>query len=437
MAEINKERAIERFQTVIRQKTISDKDGNFDREVFEGFLPLLKEIYPDLFSTVEAQLINEFGILLRWKGKDSTKKPIILMGHYDVVSDKGQDWKHPAFEAEIHDGVMWGRGTIDNKCIICATFEAMESLIKEGFTPERDIYYASSNNEEVAGDTMPKIVEWFEENNITPWFVLDEGGAIMEELPMGIKKPHAMIALSEKGWATITLKAHKSNSKSKKSPPDRIIEAVNAIKENPTKATITPALEGMLGAFSDCMDAPLKQVFRNLGLFGPVVKKVMATIPDAAAMIRSEFILTKLEAGNEKGSVPDVASATFNFRLAPQDTYEEILTHIRKIVGSDIEIELVKKKDAPPFSDYKTDSFRYIEKTIKSVFPDVGVAPFVLNAGTDARHFSKMCKEVYRFGAFSINNELFSSVHNANERLPVDVYLKAIDFYGELIKNLK
>ncbi len=433
MAEINKERAVERFQAVIRQKTISDKDGNFDKEVFGNFLPFLKELYPVLFSTVEAQLINEYGILLRWKGKDSTKKPLVLMGHYDVVSDKDQDWLHPAFEAEIHDGVIWGRGSIDNKCIICATFEAMEKLISEGFTPERDIYYASSNNEEVAGDTMPKIAEWFEENNIIPWFVLDEGGAIMEDLPMGIKKPHAMIALSEKGWATLTLKAHKFGSKSKKSPADRILEAVNAVKENPTKATITPALEGMLGAFAECMDPPLKQVFRNTKLFAPAIKKVMATIPDAAPMIRSELTLTKLDAGNN----PDVASATFNFRLAPQDTYEEILTHIRKAVGSDIEIELVKKKDAPPFSDYKTDSFRYLEKTIKSVFPDVGVAPFVLNAGTDARHFSKFCKEVYRFGAFSINNEQFSSVHNANERLSVDVFLKSIEFYGEFIKNLK
>lgn len=429
-------KAVERFQTVIRQKTISNKNTEDYKEVFDGFLPLLKELYPNLFSAAEAQLINEYGILLHWKGKSDTKKPLVLMAHYDVVSDEGQKWKHPAFEAEIHYGVIWGRGSIDNKCIFCAMFEAMNNLVKEGFTPERDIYFAASNNEEVSGDTMPKIVDWFIENGISPEFVLDEGGAIMQELPLGIKKPHAMIALSEKGWATITLKAFKFNSKSKKSPPERIIEAVNAVKANPTPATISPALEGMLKAFAPCMDAPLKQVFNHLSLFKPVVKKAMESIPDAAAMIRSEFVLTKLNAGNEKGSVPDTASATFNFRLAPQDTYEEILTHLRKIIDKDIEIELIKKKDAPPFSDYKTDSFAYLEKTIKKVFPHAGVAPFVLNAGTDARHFAKICNQVYRFGAFEINNEQFNSVHNADERISVKVFLDSIRFYDEFIRNL-
>lgn len=430
---INNEKALERFQTIVRQKTISNKNTEDYKEVFDGFLPLLKEIYPDLFSVVEAQLINEYGILLHWKSNNPSKKPLVLMAHYDVVSDEGQNWKYPAFEAQVHDGVIWGRGTIDNKCIFCAIFEAMENLIKEGFTPDRDIYFVASNNEEVAGNTMPEIVKWFEEKGITPWFVLDEGGAIMQDLPMGIKKPHAMIALSEKGWATMTLKAHKCNSKSKKSPADRIIDAVNAIKSNPTPSTISPALEGMLKAFAPCMDAPLKQVFNNLSLFKPIVKKAMESIPDAAAMIRSELTLTKLDAGTD----PEVASATFNFRLAPQDTYEEILTHIRKAVGKDIEIELVKKKDAPPFSEYKTESFRYLESTIRKVYPHVGVAPFVLNAGTDARHFSKICKEVYRFGAFEINNEQFSSVHNANERLEVKVFYDSIRFYNEFLKNLR
>ena len=254
MAEINNERAVERFQAMLRKRTVSDKDGNFDREVFASYLPMLKEMYPTVFEVVESQLINEFGIVLKWKGKNSALNPVVLMSHYDVVGDEGQDWKHPAFEAEIHDGVIWARGSIDTKGLLAATLEAMEKLIAEGYTPPRDIYYCSSNCEEVAGDTMPKIVDWFVENNIKPWFVLDEGGAIMQDLPMGIKTPFAMVAVSEKGWATVKLKAtaqgaapaaKATKANSKLSAPQKIVKALAALEKSPTKSTITGQLEGM------------------------------------------------------------------------------------------------------------------------------------------------------------------------------------------------
>ena len=136
----SQQRSIERFQVIIRKKTISDRNGDIDKEEFDSFLPMLKEIYPDVFAVVECQLINEYGILIRWKGKNSSLPPVVLMAHYDVVSDKDQDWKYPAFEAEIHEGCVWGRGSIDNKCIFTGILEAMEALILDGFTPERDIY---------------------------------------------------------------------------------------------------------------------------------------------------------------------------------------------------------------------------------------------------------------------------------------------------------
>ena len=264
MSEINKDRAIERFQMMVRKKTVSAKDGNFDKEEFASFLPMLKENYPDAFKNAEAQLINEYGILVRFKGKNSELNPVVLMAHYDVVSDEGQDWKYPAFEAEIHDECIWGRGTIDTKILIASAFEAMDNLAKDGFIPERDIYFASSNCEEVAGDTMPKIVEWFSENNITPEFVLDEGGAIMTSLPMGIKTPFAMVALSEKGWATIELtassktQAHSAKAGGDKvSAPVKLVKALERLEKSKTPATITPALEGMLKGFAPYIDGPV------------------------------------------------------------------------------------------------------------------------------------------------------------------------------------
>lgn len=445
MSEITVNEAVSRFQQLIRVKTVSAKDGNFDKEEFAKFLPLLKELYPDAFSVLEAELINEFGILLRWKGK-TTVNPMILMAHHDVVSDEGQEWAHPAFAAEIHDDCVWGRGTIDTKCIIAAILEGINNLAKEGFVPERDIYFASSNCEEVAGDTMPKIVEELKKRGVQPGFVLDEGGAIMSSLPMGIKTPFAMIALSEKGWATLKLTAKAKNAAhgakatsagDKISAPVKLIRALNKLDSSPSKATITPALEGMLQSFAPYVSGPLNKVFENVAYLKPVIKKAMESNADTAAMIRSAIIINGYEATPVGGATPETATATVKVRIAPQDTLEEILAHIKKVVGKDISVEVTDKSVPPAISDYKTQAFDYIKETVQKVFPDVGVSPFILNAGTDSRHFAKICDKIYRFGAFRLDDDLFATVHSANERMPVKDFMKMVEFYTELMKNLK
>jgi carboxypeptidase PM20D1 len=154
-------------------------------------------------------------------------------------------------------------------------------------------------------------------------------------------------------------------------------------------------------------------------------------------MIRTTINLIGIDVPN-KGNLPaDTAVATYRLRIAPHDTLEEVVDHIKSVVGDEFEVTVENSSLPAPISDHTTKSFEYIKSTIKKVFPDVGVAPFILNAGTDARHFRDVCKEVYRFGGFRIDDELFKSVHNANERLPVDVFLKSIDFYVEFMKNLK
>ena len=445
MSQITVNEAVSRFQELIKVKTVSAKDGNFDKAEFAKFLPLLKELYPAAFSVLEAELVNEFGILLHWKGKTAVS-PMVLMAHHDVVSDEGQEWEHPAFEAEIHNDCVWGRGTIDTKCIIAAILEGINDLDKEGFVPERDIWFASSNSEEVAGDTMPKIVETFIERGIQPGFVLDEGGAIMSSLPMGIKTPFAMIALSEKGWATLKLTAKAKNaahgakatsSGDKVSAPVKLIRALNKLEDSPSKATITPALEGMLQSFAPYVSGPLNKVFENVAYLKPVIKKAMESNADTAAMIRSAIIINGYEATPVNGATPETATATVKVRIAPQDTLDEILAHIKKVVGKDITIEVTDKSEPPRISDHKTEAFDYIKETVKKVFPDVGVSPFILNAGTDSRHFAKICDKIYRFGAFRLDDELFATVHSANERMPIKDYLKMVEFYTELMKNLK
>jgi len=269
----------------------------------------------------------------------------------------------------------------------------------------------------------------------------------MSSLPMGIRTPFAMIALSEKGWATLKLTAKAKNAAhgakatsagDKVSAPVKLIRALAKLDSSPSKATITPALEGMLQSFAPYVSGPLNKVFENVAYLKPVIKKAMESNADTAAMIRSAIIINGYEATpTESGATPEIATAKIKVRIAPQDTLEEIVAHIKKVAGKDVTVEILDRSDPPKISDYKTQAFDYISETVKKVFPDVGVSPFILNAGTDSRHFAEICDKIYRFGAFRLNDDLFSTVHSANERLPVDDYLKMIEFYTELMKNLK
>lgn len=425
------QKSLENFQRIIRAKTISDKDGNVDREVFDAFVPMLKEMYPNIFGIAGLQMINEYGILLHWKGKDENKQPVILMGHYDVVSDEGQDWDHPAFGAEIHDGFVWGRGSIDNKCVFTGILEGMERLAKNGFTPERDIYFLASNCEEVAGKTADMAAQWFKDNGIRPWFVLDEGGAIMTEVFAGITKPFAMVGVCEKGWATVKIKTSKPKAS------EKLIDAMAKLAKSPMPAQLTPTLETMLTNFGEYADAPLNVVLKNLSLFKPVVKKFLQGNDQSAGMVRSAYTITSIDAIGENGKIPETAVATIKLRIAPHDSFEAMLANIRNVLGDTVEIEYDNVMNPPAVSDYKTESFSYIKSVINKTFPQVAVSPFILDAYTDSRSFKHICKEIYRFGAFSLNNKQFASVHSANEKLSVEDYLNSIDFYEELIKGIK
>ena len=160
----------EKLSKMIQCETISVPDvPNTDK--FDKFHTLLEELFPLVFSKGEVHYIDS-SILIKWCGKGKAE-PILLMSHQDVVPAEGE-WKYPPFSGEIKEDRVWGRGTVDTKGSLMCIFQSIEELMEEGYTPEGDVYIASSSTEEVAGSGAPKTVEWLKEHNVRLQFLMDE-----------------------------------------------------------------------------------------------------------------------------------------------------------------------------------------------------------------------------------------------------------------------
>ena len=450
------EAVVERFQELLRIPTVSRDDvSERDDEPFKRWIPTLRRLYPRFFEVAELTRIDDFGILLRWPGADPALDPVVMMAHQDVVPVEGQEWEHDPFGAEIVDGEIWARGTLDTKCIVAAFFEAAEHLVSGGYVPPRDVWYFSSDGEEIAAPTCAHAVQWLSDHDIHPYMVLDEGGAIAADAPLGVTVPVAMVGVCEKGHVDFTVTARADGGHASTPAANdacrllcRVCEQIGA---NPGKPELMPVVETMLGELGARSTELYEAVFANLWLTRPAVTKIMAASPETAAMLRTTYALTQMEGSGAHNVLPPVAKANFNVRVAPFETIDDALARARRIAAQQcrasgvspdhvtVEInELIPYTEPSPVSPYEDDAaFDYIHRCVSGVYPEVGFAPYVQNSCTDSREFNAVCERVYRFCGFVYSAEARKLLHAANERIGVDVYKRGVEFYVAFLANLE
>ena len=199
----DKDASVTALQKLVQCKTVSYNDHSLEDEAeFQKLIDLLPELYPDILKACTLTRFPGRGILLHWKGKASDK-PAVMMSHYDVVPVVEEMWEKPPFAGILEDGVLWGRGTLDTKVTMNGALSAANCLIKQGFTPEQDIYFAFSGGEEVNGSGAENIVDYFAQKGIVPELVVDEGGAVVENVFPGVKQPCGLIGIAEKGMMNV------------------------------------------------------------------------------------------------------------------------------------------------------------------------------------------------------------------------------------------
>lgn len=437
---------ISRLQGALRIQTVSHQDSaQDDSAAFAEMLSYLERTFPKTHATLTREMVGDRGVLYTWSGVNTALAPLVLMGHLDVVPVEvgtESNWKHPPFAAEIADGFVWGRGTLDDKGAAIAIFEAIESEIEAGHAPSRTILLSIGLDEEVGGQRgAARIAALLGSRHITPWMVLDEGGIVLMNTPLPVTRPVAMIGIAEKGSfsarLTVTGEGGHSSMPPAESPIGILGRAINAVEAHPMPGSLRGPSEQLFAYLAPEMSLPLRTVFANQWLFGPLLERMLAAKPASNAMLRTTTATTMISAGTKENVLAARAQAVVNFRLYPGDTPETVVAHIRSAVNDDrVHVDSLGKfaMSASPMS--QVDSvFGVLQDAVGSVYQDALVAPYLVVGGTDGRYFHDVSQHVYRLAPFRVDNSEVPTIHGTNERLRVTSYLDGVRVFRQLLRT--
>ena len=445
---VDVERVTKHLSEAITYRTISHADPTLtDWDEFDRFHAFLDRAFPLIAEKLEKEMIGRANIIYRWPGSHPELEPIALLSHQDVVPiSEGTegDWEHPPFEG-FNDGEMiWGRGAMDMKNHLICLMEAVETLLEEGYQPERDVYLLFGEDEEVVASEYggaKQIMETLQSRGIHLDCVLDEGGAILPVKVKGvIDKQLAGIGIAEKGYCDIEvsldLKGGHSSQPPKHTGMGRMADVIKDIENHQFPSRIEPFLAELFFKIGRSATYPVRLVTCNLAALMPVLKEVLKQIPPAASMIRTTTAITMAQGSPAPNVLPQSPKIVINFRQMPGTTTDDLVNHIKRVVrNKDIQVKVLRTKEASKFSPTDSRSFKIIEELCMQRNPNAIVAPFLVMGGTDACFYEPICDNIYRFAPFVAPTELLLCTHATNERVPVECLGGGVEFFKAFIRR--
>lgn len=429
----------ERLSRMVQLPTVSAELAERGLADFDRFRVLIAELYPLVHEHLDFEQVTELGLLFRWRGRGDAD-PVVLMAHFDVVPvDERDGWRFPPFEGRIADGSVWGRGTLDDKGPLLVVLEAVENLLADGFAPARDVYLSFGGNEESHGAAAVAIAALFRERGITPWLVLDEGGAVVDAPLPFVQVPAAMVGVGEKGVLTVRLTARgdggHASAPPRTTPTARIARAVDRLAPNPFPKRMPRSMRAMLSSFVPHTRGASRLLLRLLIALPWVTARVFSRLGgEPAALVHTTVAATMLEAGTADNVLPSQATATLNLRIAVGESVESVVSHLRRVIrDAEVEVTVVDGGDPSPESPTDSAQFAAIASAVAASYPEATTAPYLMMAATDSRYFHRFSPAVYRFAPIAMTAAQRASIHGVDEWVTIDSLERGERFHRALI----
>lgn len=378
-------------------------------------------------------------LVVRYQGA-SNKRPVLFLAHMDVVQASGEDWGRDPFSLSEEDGYFYGRGVLDDKfgtTVLTTTFLRLKS---EGFVPERDLVIAFTGDEESKMETIDTLVRDHRELiDAEVAMNLDAGvGRLNEDF-----EPIAtFLQYAEKTYVTYELTASNSGGHSSKPRADNAIfdiaGAIQAIQnyEFPVRSNadarayfsaMGPILGGELGAAMTRFAADPNDTNAS---------NVLSSDPEYVGIVRTTCIPTMLRGGHVENALPEAATVTVNCRVYPGVDIADIAKKLQAIVNNP-DIKLVKLGDpaSSPPSPVREDIMAIVQQAVDQRYAGSPVIPYLAPYGTDGSYLRRGGITTYGLMGMFIRAE-DENPHSAGEKLPVQAFFNALDFWHAVVQDL-
>jgi acetylornithine deacetylase/succinyl-diaminopimelate desuccinylase-like protein len=378
------------------------------------------------------------GVLARFRGRGE-REPVLMLAHLDVVEALPEDWSMPPFELLEKDGYFYGRGSYDNKAGAAALLANFIRLKREGFEPSRDFIMMLTGDEE----TEMASASYFANEKrdlIDAEFALNSDAGTIEAHD---GKPLAFIVeAAEKIYLTVRLEVVNSGGHSSRPRADNAIyelsEALLRLRAHQFPVSLNGATRSYFGQAGQFLDAETAAAMKALAedrASESDIARLDSQVQLRIAM-RTTCVATQLDGGHAENALPQMAAAIVNCRILPQESTDEVIATLRRVIDNDairviVEYDAIASPPSPPTANVMDP----VLEIAAEMFPGIPVIPAMSAGATDGLYLRNVGIPTYGVNPLSVDTDDDRS-HGRDERIRVQSFYDTVEFWYRLMRAL-
>jgi acetylornithine deacetylase/succinyl-diaminopimelate desuccinylase-like protein len=377
-------------------------------------------------------------LVVRYRGSGRLR-PVLLLAHTDVVEAKREDWSMDPFTLTERDGYFYGRGTGDDKAQAAIWVANLIRYKREGLKPDRDIIVALTADEEGGGPYNG--VQWLLKNKrelIDAEFCLNEGG--WGEAING-KRVSNDVQLSEKYVINYRLEVHNKGGHSSLPVADNAIYHLAAALDRLSKFAFPLKINDVTKAYFQAMakveEASVRGDLAQVAAGDrAAMERVAQATPGWNATLRTTCVATQLEGGHARNALPQLAAATVNCRVLPDDAQDYVTTTLKRVLADDrVDVSIMGTVENGPPSPIREDLMTAVGAITNQLWPGVPAVPMMVMGATDGLYLRAAGIPTYGVqGIFYDRDDI--RFHGRDERVKVQSFYEGQTFLYELVRRV-